>query len=330
MDTTLFERPMTPFYRFPLCALGIKTSPRTLVESLLVWCCRDVGRKRAEKHGLNAQALREAVRSHLVREWALHPAYTFEEAQLFLGAHILTVDLSGRKLEDLTKSTFTLDHTFWTAGGAENLNTVTMTSTRFWQGLLGICNEAEDEPLEPGEMTWNEWRVMAAILSKIGDKGFATCGWQEIRARAAGIVGKAALELATSGQHQRDQMGALLLSRKQIRRLTDRLVNQMKINRVTLPPKTWFSVSKTREELQQAVLAKRKATLDRLTRASRQREEDAAFFAQHLPTPNKKPQAPSTAPPGLIVGHFSPKGGAKARAHGGANINQRSSRSREA
>jgi hypothetical protein len=84
-----------------------------------------------------------------------------------------------------------------TCSDASRANKVRVKSKFFW-----ACKN--------GKLSIRHFRVLCALLSKIGKKRYAKCGWREIQARAAGRCGKTDMEANPPPTE-------LLLTRQQIR-----------------------------------------------------------------------------------------------------------------
>jgi hypothetical protein len=191
------------FFRFPICFFAYGETPAETVESILDWCIWDVGAKAATIEQIdNAEARK------LAKAWPCR--YTCAEAmRMARGGKVLR--LSGGNLEQMIRNARKADG--WDRAGSPF---VTITGDIMWR-VYHTAKGSLDK-LDGPEFPWDQFRLFAAVLSKIGVKKFAPCGWQEIQARAAGFAGKTAMRNAGAAVQPE-----LIISHKRIRNILDKL-----------------------------------------------------------------------------------------------------------
>ena len=172
------------FFRFPLRALSAFETPLERLDSLLGYCVIDVGRKLVEERSGDADDLEEV--------WKM-------------GCGCLGVKFSGK---DSAKWQQKRREAVLAACGDEPQATVTISTRFFWNCIYGLRKKPQEKP-----MSYREFSVLCAILSKIGDKEFASCSWKEVQRRALGYVNEAEMN---KGLPKRTD-GAKPLSRQQVR-----------------------------------------------------------------------------------------------------------------
>ena len=258
------------FFRFPLAALAYDPDPVKTLTTIIVWCFLDIGERSSSIYD-NA-ALREAVEMQSPEMHQRLSPQTRDEFLLIRGAQIAKFDLWD------SCSTVLSQHAKLTAfinknQGSASSNTVTVSSD--W---IGNCLNTEKKIPEPRTLSWREFRILCALLSKIGNKGFDKCGWKEIQARAAGWCGKVDMRRAkAAGKPTRKH---LLLTRDQIRKTLERLethnfLSRFQFNRA----ESWFSFScKGDRKVLQEWVANRK--LRRIESLREKRADDQAFSAE--------------------------------------------------
>jgi len=161
-------------------------------------------------------------------------------------------------------------------------NTATISMDFYWSALETARGTPQERTL-----SFREFRVLCALLSKIGVSGCAKCGWQEIQARAAGWCGKVAMRDATGPEKERRL--PLILSRQQIRATLARLESDYFFARFQYHRgESWFSFSCGRDRGQLATRVLQRKT--RRTEALRAwRETDAQRSTTSQPPHNHLP-----------------------------------------
>ncbi|MBL9115458.1 MAG: hypothetical protein JNJ83_10670 [Verrucomicrobiaceae bacterium] len=124
-----------------------------------------------------------------------------------MGCKVLNVDSSGAGADKRLQNEH--DNVVKHCGLAAQA-TVSIRAEWFWNCLYGLRGN-EDRPDMP--LSYREFSVLCAILSKLGNKDLESCTWQEIQCRALGYTTKA--EMNRLMPHRRD--GAKALTRQQIR-----------------------------------------------------------------------------------------------------------------
>ncbi len=185
---------MSHFFRFPLKALAAFEGPLIRLENVVGFCVMDVGYKLVkplEKTGLTLAECRKVA-------WER-------------GCTKTNVDSKGKDADQRLHREY---QAVQSACGIEAQATVTIRNDWFWSCLEGLRGKERNLPV-----SYREFSVLCAILSKIGDKELESCTWQEIQCRALGYTTQAAMKagLAT----RRD--GAQPMSRQVIRTTLDAL-----------------------------------------------------------------------------------------------------------
>lgn len=180
---------MSTFFRFPLWALSAFETPKERLDKLVGYCVIAVGSKQIED---------------------ANEVYKTEDAWKH-GCKLLNVTWTGKNAhKDALREfqTIALECT------GKNKATVSISTSFFWNCVCGLRGTAADKPL-----SYREFSVLCAVLSKIGDKEFASCSWREIQRRALGYA--SAADMAAHLGKRADQ--ASPLSRQQIRDTLDDL-----------------------------------------------------------------------------------------------------------
>jgi hypothetical protein len=175
-------------------------------------------------------------------------------------------------------------------------NMVQLRTRWLWDCWQTIQGEGVERSL-----SWRELRVLAALLSKVGAKGWAKCGWQEVSARVMGCCGKN--DLRTLPDTHRTAREPLALTRSQIRTTIDRLELDhffacYKHGWSDRKRETWISFSMSRSELRDKVIGtklrrseQRQALRDEDTAAvqAKSPSDSQAFANTNRETPEKPP-----------------------------------------
>lgn len=178
------------FFRFPLRVLSGFASPLERLDKTISYCVMDVGKK----------VLADAGRVGATKEQ--HRSQVWE-----MGCQVLSVSSSGKgadkRLQD--EHDAVVFHC-----GEDAQATVSIRAEWFWNCIYGLRN-SEDKREMP--LSYREFSVLCAILSKLGDKDLESCTWQEIQRRALGYTTEA--QMTERLPHRKD--GAKPLTRQQIR-----------------------------------------------------------------------------------------------------------------
>jgi hypothetical protein len=206
-------------------------------------------------------------------EWCVGDVADFKKKNMKQSAKTLGVDCHGhfdRVLSDAKGTATLLD----VCSDASRKNRVRVKSEWLW-----ACHS--------GELPERHFRVLCALLSKVGMKRYAKVGWREIQARAAGRCGK--IDMTDPPKP--------LLSREQIRRTINQLESWNFFARFVYGKKgreTWVSFSMPRAELVKAVLAKKNGAAEKL---SARRAMDAVRIANRPAENRQGATNPPTNPP---------------------------------
>lgn len=184
------------FFRFPLRALSAFASPLERLDKTIGYCVMDVGKKVLADAG-HVGATKEQHRSHV---WEM-------------GCKVLNVSLAGagadKRMQD--EHDAVVMHC-----GEEAQATVSIRTEWLWNCHYGLRGEANKAAMP---LSYREFSVLCAILSKLGDSDLESCTWQEIQCRALGYTTKA--EMVRMLPQRKD--GARALTRQQIRSTLDDL-----------------------------------------------------------------------------------------------------------
>ena len=181
---------MKHFFRFPLRVLAEFETPRERLERIVQFCIMDAGRKVVEQQGGNGNDLRAI--------WQC-------------GCELLAVQSEGTN----APRAFQAAHrAVMEACGGDDQAMVTVATPFFWNCLYTLRGEKPDKPL-----SYREFSVLCAVLSKVGRKGFASCSWREVQRRALGYLTEK--EMCENLPSRSDK--AAPLSRQQIRTVLESL-----------------------------------------------------------------------------------------------------------
>lgn len=178
------------FFRFPLRVLSGFASPLERLENVIGYCVMDVGQRVLSETGQSGATKDE----HRSLVWKI-------------GCNVLSVTSSGKGADKRLQDEH--DAVVWHCGEAAQA-TVSIRADWLWNCLYGLRND-EDKPEMP--LSYREFSVLCAILSKLGDKDLESCTWQEIQRRALGYTTEA--QMKERLPYRRD--GAKPLTRQQIR-----------------------------------------------------------------------------------------------------------------
>lgn len=197
------------FYRFPLALLALHPDdPTRTLDEIVCWCIGDVGIKTTKDK--TVEEIREEDvwdRSKYSKELdRLKPKNRLQH-QLIVGK--VTLGVTGGSFGWMEKGWSDCQHFLNAHPGPAVNNCANLGNEWIWDCLLGLRDGKE------GAISWREFRVLAALLSKIGSSKAKKCGWQEIQARSAGFAGK--LDHAGAAEAERARRMTLILTQDQIR-----------------------------------------------------------------------------------------------------------------
>jgi len=222
------------YFRFPLALLAYKPDdPESTLQTIVSTCVVEVGRKTYA--GYDAKELRRLAAEHDADKYAELAPKSADDHLIFMGAKTLNVSLghidSTRERHDEAQVFLRI------ASAAAQNNRVNIKTELFWSCHSTVTGKDVDRSL-----SWREFRVLSALLSKVGTSKYAKCGWQEIAARACGWCGKKDKALATN--HAVARRNPLVLSREQIRTTLARLESDQFFARFQYRrAESWFSFS---------------------------------------------------------------------------------------
>lgn len=178
------------FFRFPLRVLSGFATPLERLDKTIGYCVMDVGYK----------LVKPAEKAELTPDY--YRLLAWER-----GREKLNVSSSGKGADKRLQDEH--DAVVYHCGTAPQA-TVSIRADWFWNCIYGLRGNA-DRPDMP--LSYREFAVLCAILSKLGDKDLESCTWQEIQRRALGYTTEAQMKerlpLRTDG--------AKPLTRQQIR-----------------------------------------------------------------------------------------------------------------
>ncbi len=245
----IWQNPPQSFIRAPLAALAYPAKPADVMEHLLDWSLHHVGASIARKPqvGLTTWAdLAGELRKKRPELWKQYHPKTWDECVLLLGAVASCVNYNGNSLQAVVRASQEL--TGWLLktgamlkdGSWEGVNTFTMTMNgmgernSWWDAMHGVREQGKGGGVNrsDGQLSWNEFRVYAAILSVTGEKQWGRCTREDIAARAAGWVGVKARTKAEPMEIERRRAAGLMLSDKAVRLTLDYLENSGRLAKV--------------------------------------------------------------------------------------------------
>lgn len=285
------------FIRFPLAAVAYPAKPGEVMESILDWCLLRVGSDIAHKPEVcltdRAELLAE-IQKKLPDLWKTYQPKTLTEGWLLLGSKALKVNFKGNALKHSAQRAEQLTKWLIDTGAmrqADNwkgVNTITMTMTgmgqsnAWWDAIEGVRAQTRGGINRAvGHLTWDEFRVYAAILSVTGSKQWARCTREDIAARAAGWVGVKARDKADPKEIERRRAAGLMLTDKAVRTCIDYLEKAGRMAKVRWGYRTvYFGIGLDRDELRQKIAAKMQERALAQDRVKTNRQTDLAWTAQ--------------------------------------------------
>jgi len=183
------------FFRFPLRALAAFEGPFIRLGNLVGYCVMDVGYKLVTPDERKNLALGEYQRLAWER-----------------GGARVRVTFDGNAAQSSQKNYESVQ----AACGLAAQATVSIRAEWLWNCLYVLRGDADKAEMP---LSYREFSVLCAILSKLGDKDLESCTWQEIQCRALGYTTKA--EMVRMLPQRKD--GAKALTRQQIRSTLDDL-----------------------------------------------------------------------------------------------------------
>ena len=289
----IWTTPPQSFIRAPLAAVAYPDNPENVMERMLDWSLLHVGRSIARK----AEEADYSGEPDLLRElkkkrpdlWEKYQPKTWDEGAFLMGAVASNVNLGGTVLATAVRTAEEL--TAWLikngamrkAGSWEGVNTFTMTMSgqgernSWWDSIHGVRNQHVGRRVnrKEGQLSWDEFRVYAAILSVTGERRWNRCTREDIVARAAGWVGVKARQRADKKENERRQAAGLILSDKAVRVKVDYLENSGRLAKVRFGYRTvFFGIGMNRDELRQKIAAIMTERAQATRRASENRRSD--------------------------------------------------------
>jgi hypothetical protein len=222
------------FFRFQLGLLAIyPDSGEFTLQAIVSACVVEVGRKTFASYDL--KELRRLAVEHDADKYAELAPKSHDDHLIFMGAKTLNVSL-GRIDSTRDRYEKVQEYLLGLSAAAQN-NRINIKTELFWDCHSTVAGKQVDRSL-----SWREFRVLCALLSKVGSSKYAKCGWQEIVARAAGWCGKSDRALTTPKELARRK--SLLLTREQIRATLTRLESDQFFARFQYRrAESWFSFS---------------------------------------------------------------------------------------
>ena len=263
---------MSTFFRFPLRVLSEFETPKERLENIVGFCVMDVGFKQLENSGTS-------------------PAKPAEKRRLAWenGCKILCVNSSGADADSRLQEEYTAVKM---ACGDHDQANVSIDTQWLWNCLC-ILRGNEQQATRP--LSYREFSVICAILSKVGNKDFESCTWQEIQRRALGYTTDKEMQAKLSTRKDK----AKPLSRQQIRTTLDildynRFFARYAVGNGQRSWLTYFSFKRNRNELAEqatAQFAKRRwRGLNRQTSAQRQHAAELWYKSKRAVLNDSPPQ----------------------------------------
>lgn len=247
------------FFRFPLRVLSVFETPIERLEKIVSYCVMDVGYKHLENSNIDAATL-EAKRQ-----------LAWEH-----GCKIVNVRSLGADADIRLQSEFDIINQ---ACGTDAQATVTIKNWFLWH-CLGILRGKDVE----SPLSYREFSVLCAVLSKLGDKELVSCSWREIQRRALGYATKE--EMARKLSSRADK--AKPLSRQQIRATLTTLERNKFFARYSVGNGdrcvlTYFSMKMTKAQLPEAATADyfRRRRRKALPQGAEERKQAAALWHKY-------------------------------------------------
>jgi hypothetical protein len=271
-----------PFVCFPLGLLAYSPeNPETTLSMIVDYSVAAVAR--TTFGGWTLDNLKRTARARRLFPDKRFAVKSCSQFQLLLAADTLAVTYEGCMEHTLRAESFLAG----LSSSARN-NTIRVKNSWLWSCKDTIAGTSTEKTI-----SWREFCILCALLSKVGAKGIKKCGWQEIRARAAGYCGKRDMKVSSAAELAR--RNCLLFSRAQIRgtlqRLeTDRFFARYNYGRHGGPAReSWFSFSMPREQLKTLVEANKRR---RNETTAQLRQQDQRRGTEESPA-NRQPIANS-------------------------------------
>ena len=225
---------MSVFYRFPVALLSLYPGdPLATLNQIIDWCVVDVGIAICE--GLDSEEVEQHAQGMDEERFDKEKPKGRQQQIAFIGQ--LTLKITGLSLPSALKRYSNLNDYLDGCDPPSVMNRANMKHEWIWNCLYTLRGKPSERT-----MSWREFRILAAILSKVGSSKYAKCGWQEIQARAAGWCGKVNARAATPDEQNRRE--PLELSREMIRSTLNRLEADKFFARFQYARhETWFSFS---------------------------------------------------------------------------------------
>lgn len=288
----IWTTPPRSFIRCALAALAYPDRPENVMERMLDWSLLYVGRSIARKDEAALAAAPDLLRELKKKRpdlWEKYQPKTWDEGAFLLGSIACNVNIGGTMLAAAVRTAEEL--TEWViktgamrkAGSWESVNTFTMTMNgqgernSWWDSIHGVRNQNRGRRVnrKEGQLSWDEFRVYAAILSVTGERGWGRCTREDIAARAAGWVGVKARQRADNKEIERRQAAGLILTEKAVRVKVNYLENSGRLAKVRFGYRTvFFGIGIKRDELRQKIAAMMKDRALATQRAQRNRQSD--------------------------------------------------------
>jgi hypothetical protein len=289
----IWTTPPSSFIRCALAALAYPDRPENVMERMLdcslLYVGRSIARKAEDADYSNEPDLLRELKKKRHDLWGKYQPKTWDEGAFLLGSIACNVNLGGTALAAAVRTAEEL--TAWLiktgamrkAGSWEGVNTFTMTMSgqgernSWWDSIHGVRNQDCGRRVNrhEGQLSWDEFRVYAAILSVTGERRWGRCTREGIAARAAGWVGVEARQRADKKEIERRQAAGLILTDKAVRVKVDYLENSGRLAKVRFGYRTvFFGIGMKRDELRQKIAATMKERAMATQRAQRNRQSD--------------------------------------------------------
>ena len=217
-----------PYYQFPLYALNYK-NPLTALNYIISYSISKVGEHFLDYYeGIHMKkALELLEETSYYDQWkevlSAPNCLPYRHTCVIVGSMKCNVTLPTETFEYLDATLEEADEIERFVGG-RYYPQVRIRYDYLWE-MINFLRKKVGENYPVGREAvarWNQFRVLCAILSKVGNKRFSKCTWREIQARSAGFKGiedyKAYKSYSCADYYKQDE-----LSRDQIRKIVNDL-----------------------------------------------------------------------------------------------------------
>jgi hypothetical protein len=261
-------------WRFPIGLLAIEPDdPKRTLDLITSWCLWDVGDTDGAKEISDERALDHA-QEHRWPTPESDAEFRVTRGAMVLGCSPGSLDANIRADEQA--------RAFLNHAGTAARTFVNVSADWLWRAFYTAREDRRRlESTRP--LAWRDFRILCALLSKVGRDGLKKCGWREIQARAAGWAGKRQFE--EESKSERERRAKLILSPKEIRTTLDKMEANKFFLRIRYGQgnrggESWFSFSLSREEAAEKIVGMKANSREK--RLAEMRKADAELLALAL------------------------------------------------